>query len=221
MDRESLEQMLEEGLSLEAIGEREGKHPETIWHWVQKHGLKAANADRHRPRGGIDRATLETLVTDGLTIREIAAAVDRSYATVRHWLNAYDLKTKSRRGPRPRHPAAAGAPAEEQLVCELHGLTRHRRHGGRGYQCLQCRAAHVAERRRKVKRTLVDEAGGACSLCGYDRCIAALHFHHVDPQDKEFNLARRGAARSLDVRARRRASAFCCARTAMRKSRLG
>jgi hypothetical protein len=48
-----------------------------------------------------------------------------------------------------------------------------------------------------VKQTLVDEAGGRCAVCGYDRCVAALHFHHVDPSEKRFALSVRGVARSL------------------------
>ena len=27
-----------------------------------------------------------------------------------------------------------------------------------------------------------------CAICGYDKCDAALEFHHVNPQDKEFTL---------------------------------
>jgi 5-methylcytosine-specific restriction endonuclease McrA len=30
--------------------------------------------------------------------------------------------------------------------------------------------------------------GGACELCGYDRCLPALSFHHLDPATKRFNL---------------------------------
>jgi cytochrome c553 len=40
-----------------------------------------------------------------------------------------------------------------------------------------------------IKRTLVAEAGGCCSICGYDRCIASLHFHHVDPAAKSFAMS--------------------------------
>jgi hypothetical protein len=55
----------------------------------------------------------------------------------------------------------------------------------------------VARRRRRVKEALVAEAGGRCLLCGYDRCIGALAFHHLDPGSKEFGLAAGGLARSL------------------------
>lgn len=65
-------------------------------------------------------------------------------------------------------------------------------------RCPQCRKERVIRRRRKVKQILVDEAGGRCALCGYDRWPGALHFHHVDPASKEFGLAAAGVARSLE-----------------------
>jgi hypothetical protein len=34
-------------------------------------------------------------------------------------------------------------------------------------------------------------------LCGYDRCSAALTFHHVDPSTKKFGIAAGGLARAL------------------------
>ena len=44
---------------------------------------------------------------------------------------------------------------------------------------------------------LVDEAGGACSRCGYDRYLGALQFDHLDPSKKAFSLSMKGVARSL------------------------
>jgi hypothetical protein len=46
----------------------------------------------------------------------------------------------------------------------------------------------VTRRLQKVKRTLVDEAGGCCAVCGYDRCVINLHFHHVDPANNSFAM---------------------------------
>ena len=66
------------------------------------------------------------------------------------------------------------------------------------FRCLTCRRERVIARRRKVKQILVEEAGGRCVLCGYDRYAGALHFHHVDPATKEFALALNGVARSLE-----------------------
>ena len=48
-----------------------------------------------------------------------------------------------------------------------------------------------------MKEILAIEAGGACVACGYSRCLRALNFHHLDRATKSFNLAYKGATRSL------------------------
>jgi hypothetical protein len=50
-----------------------------------------------------------------------------------------------------------------------------------------------------VKETLVAEAGGACQMCGYDKYVGALHFHHLDPHTKRFAVSRAGATRALQT----------------------
>ena len=35
-------------------------------------------------------------------------------------------------------------------------------------------------------------------ICGYDRYIGALQFHHCDPRRKTFHLAHNGMTRSLE-----------------------
>lgn len=35
------------------------------------------------------------------------------------------------------------------------------------------------------KQKSVNYKGGACVVCGYDKCLAALDFHHLNPQEKE------------------------------------
>jgi hypothetical protein len=62
----------------------------------------------------------------------------------------------------------------------------------------------VSTRRRRVKRILVEEAGGRCVTCGYDACVAALQFHHLDPRAKEFALSHEGITRGIE-RARQEA----------------
>lgn len=69
---------------------------------------------------------------------------------------------------------------------------------GRGYyRCTLCRKAGVVAHRRKNKKILVDEAGGKCIRCGYDRYIGALQFHHRDPSIKERGLSKRGLTISI------------------------
>ena len=39
-----------------------------------------------------------------------------------------------------------------------------------------------------MKLQAIKLLGGKCSICGYDRCIEALEFHHTNPDVKEFKL---------------------------------
>ena len=43
-----------------------------------------------------------------------------------------------------------------------------------------------------MKQQAVDYKGGKCSKCGYNKCLAALEFHHINPEtkDKKWNTFR-------------------------------
>lgn len=57
---------------------------------------------------------------------------------------------------------------------------------------------HVKRFRHKVKERLVEYAGGKCCKCGYDRCMSALEFHHLDPNEKDFGIGERGKTLSFE-----------------------
>lgn len=141
-------------------------------------------------RGSLSRDRLEGLVAEDLTVRAIAVRTGRSFTTVRYWLGRHGLQTTEK--ARRRIPADAGTG-----TCDRHGEVTLVRVAGRGV-CARCRADAVSAWRRRAKQRLVEEAGGACRLCGYDRCVAALQFHHIDPTTKSFGLGSRGLSRSIE-----------------------
>jgi len=47
----------------------------------------------------------------------------------------------------------------------------------------------VVNWRKRSKLALVEYKGGKCDKCGYDRCVDALEFHHVDPTKKDFTIS--------------------------------
>jgi len=201
MDRSSLEQLLGQGLSLAEIGRRFDLHESTVGYWVREHGLQAVNHDKHAAQGGLAREELEPLVEAGMSIAQVAEAVGRSKATVRHWLIRYGLKTGGGRGRRPAAQAKAAKEAGLATVtmcCVHHGDTEFFLSGRGYYRCKQCRSAAVARRRRKVKAILVEEAGGRCCICGYRRSMRALHFHHLEPSRKRHEINAKGVAIALE-----------------------
>lgn len=202
MEKETLEAMIREGRSLAEIGAAVGLHESTVGYWAKKHGLEPIGKGKHAAKGGLPREALEALVAEGASIAQIAETVDRSKATVRHWLQRYGLRTQNSRGRRMSAVALAGKAAGMSIItadCPRHGSTEFVINGRGYYRCRRCRAEAVTRRRRKVKETLVREAGGACCICGYDRSMRALHFHHVDPNEKRIEINAKGIALSLDT----------------------
>lgn len=45
------------------------------------------------------------------------------------------------------------------------------------------------EWRTSTKQRMVEAFGGKCNCCGYNECNAALEFHHLNPQEKEFSFS--------------------------------
>jgi len=202
VEKEFLQECLAQGMSLEAIGRRVGKHESTVGYWLKKHGLEAARAEKHAAKGAPSKEELESLLAAGQSLREIAHRTDRSLATIRHWMKRYELKPAPRRKRGSDH-----GPREMPSRCKRHGNTAFVREGSGYYRCKRCRMERVAQRRRTIKRKLVEEAGGRCVICGYDRCQQVLEFHHLDPDLKEFQLSHNGVTRSL---AKSRAEARKC-----------
>jgi hypothetical protein len=91
---------------------------------------------------------------------------------------------------------------KEVRECPKHGPMVHyrlveKRTGYRRWRCRRCAGEAVLKRKQKVRRILLIEAGDRCQSCGYDRCRANLHFHHVDPSQKKFDLTS-GQGKSLE-----------------------
>ena len=61
--------------------------------------------------------------------------------------------------------------------------------------CYQCspvgldKQANITSIRHAIKHQLVLYKGGKCQECGYSKCEGALQFHHLDPNEKDFNLS--------------------------------
>lgn len=48
---------------------------------------------------------------------------------------------------------------------------------------------NVVKRRQRIKERAVLYKGGACLICGYNRCVSALDFHHLNPNEKDFGIS--------------------------------
>jgi hypothetical protein len=67
------------------------------------------------------------------------------------------------------------------------------------YRCKKCSVEAVQRRREKLKLLAIEYKGGECEICGYKRCVSALEFHHLDPNEKEFGVGEKGYTRSIET----------------------
>jgi hypothetical protein len=49
--------------------------------------------------------------------------------------------------------------------------------------------AYSRKWRHQALKVLVDAMGGGCRVCGYNKCLSALDFHHVDRSTKEVTVS--------------------------------
>lgn len=55
--------------------------------------------------------------------------------------------------------------------------------------CYNCMPNGVQLTRGMFLAKIKESRGGKCIRCGYDRCIKALEFHHIDPSKKDFTIS--------------------------------
>lgn len=119
----------------------------------------------------MEKSTLETLIAQGLSSRDMAQKLTTSQTNIRYWLKKYGLDISIKKGP--------------EFFCDKCGEndpTRFYRVRGR---CKNCHNKGQIERFRECKRKAVEYKGGCCQVCGYNKCLAALDFHHQDPKQKD------------------------------------
>lgn len=48
---------------------------------------------------------------------------------------------------------------------------------------------YVKRWRTLVRKRALTAFGNKCGLCGYNKCVQALEFHHINPDEKDFNIS--------------------------------
>lgn len=92
--------------------------------------------------------------------------------------------------------------------CEICGVEFETKTNGTSRKyCFECspsypkggsRANTIKALRKAMKKEAVKRFGGKCCICGYDKCIGALEFHHKNPNEKDFGLAANGNTHSWE-----------------------
>lgn len=112
----------------------------------------------------MDKSVLEVLVNRGLSRKKMAAELHVHINTIYKWMLKFGLMTCPLKLCK-----RCGENRKEKFDIERHTL------------CRKCRG-----RRARVNKLLaIEYKGGKCVNCGYDKCPAAMDFHHNDPAEKD------------------------------------
>lgn len=71
--------------------------------------------------------------------------------------------------------------------CKYHNCQKSAHNTFCSYNCRN--KFNVTKVRMKLKLMAIEYKGDSCENCGYDKCVDAFDFHHLDPTQKEFKLA--------------------------------
>jgi len=72
--------------------------------------------------------------------------------------------------------------------CSICGVELENSNKNHGW-CKDCKSKKQKEHRLHIKQRCVDYKGGECQICGYNKCLAALEFHHIESHDKDFTIS--------------------------------
>ena len=132
----------------------------------------------------MNKETLINQINQNLSTWQIAAQSNTTQANVRYWLKKYNLQT------------IRTINKESKLkLCPKCNISKPK---SEFYQskksssyCKSCIVESNLERQRNTKSLAVEYKGGKCSICGYNKSMAALEFHHINPNEKDkdyFNM---------------------------------
>ena len=133
---------------------------------------------------------LNDLVNESLSIQGISTRTGKSKTAIRHWLKKYGLKTvRSYQEKRQIRPSDTKLCHRCDTVKSVDDFYRRRNKQETSAYCKPCSNNQTIERQRAFKRQCIEYKGGCCERCGYDKCDAAMEFHHNDPSKKDFTIA--------------------------------
>ena len=142
----------------------------------------------------MDKQKLLEYIECGMSTTQISKIENKGKTTVRYWLNKYNLTTKHKSFSDgyigENHILRVdGKPIQNCSKCKvfLTEETGYWRSSKKVWlaNCKKCHNKYSVERWQNNKKRAVDYKGGECERCGYNKCIDALEFHHIDPTQKD------------------------------------
>lgn len=134
---------------------------------------------------------------EGLSLKKIADRINVAKSTVSLWVRDIELsftqkeKLSKKGKPRPNYSEKEQLPSNMKRCTKCLEIKDRSNFYGKKLQsfCKDCAKTIAKERIKGFKDKCLTYKGTKCSKCGYNKCKAALEFHHVDGSEKDFTIS--------------------------------
>lgn len=132
----------------------------------------------------MEKQFLEDQILLHKSTNQIAKETNKGVSTIKYWFNKYNLKTL-RQQRKVTNTKICPHCKKEKSLDEFY----KRRGNQPSVYCKQCTKIQALTRQQNFKKQCLDYKGGKCLSCDYNNYQGALEFHHLDPNEKEFDLS--------------------------------
>lgn len=116
---------------------------------------------------------LKGLASKGFSRKQMAKELDVKFDTINNKLRKFKIATTG---------------FESTVYSCICGETKRECfYGKQKSACKKCQIKKTHERLKALKIKAIEYKGGKCEKCGYDKCTAALEFHHTNPLLKDLD----------------------------------
>lgn len=139
----------------------------------------------------MEKTKLEEYLKENKSFNQISKEEKKSLTTIRYWMKKYNLTSKFdsiRYKEKIEYGEHRFCPRCKSL-CDVNNFYNRRDKKNASVYCKNCTNNQTKERQQNVKKQMIDYKGGKCELCQYSKYQGALEFHHLDPNEKDFNLS--------------------------------
>jgi len=137
----------------------------------------------------MEKEYLERMIEEGNSLNKITKITGRCLSTIQHWMKKYDLKSKYQNfkvAGKKEYGEDRFCPKCKKMI-NIENFNNRRGKENSSVYCKPCTSQQTLERMRRLKEEMVAYKGGCCQKCGYDKYLGALEFHHINPEEKDFN----------------------------------
>ena len=137
----------------------------------------------------IDKNDLELLISQGLSTYAIADKFNVSQTTIRYWLKKYKLKSEVFTNRMIEIKMGLKTCPQCKLQLKIENNFYKSKSGKIHSWCKKCNNKITYDKQKLIKIKAIEYKGGKCIICGYSKYVGALDFHHLNPEDKDFDIS--------------------------------